>query len=89
MIWKTAHITPTSTIQCSCPPGIDQFGASPVGFGKQGFVVLEMYIKDQRGVFNNFVYFPFDKMDDGIQLSDRIVFMRQDDEGSVLLQPEA
>ena len=70
------------------PAGIDEFGAAPVGFGQQGIVVKEYYSKDHRGVFNNYVFFPFEKMDDGIQLTDRIIFMRESGEGSQILQPE-
>lgn len=70
------------------PAGIDGFGAAPVGFGQQGVVVKEYYSKDDRGVFNNYVFFPFEKLDDGIQLTDRIIFMRESGEGSQILQPE-
>lgn len=70
------------------PAGIDQFGASPEGFGEQGFVIHEFYSKNHRGVFENFVYIPYEKMNDGMQLSDRILFMRHDDDGYHLIQPE-
>lgn len=70
------------------PAGIDEFGASPKCFGQEGFIVYEVYSKDHRGVFQNYVYFPFERLDDGIQLSDRIVFM-QTGKGSQILQPEA
>lgn len=70
------------------PTGIDQFGATPMAFGEHGFVVAEGYFKDDRGVYNLYVYYPFEKLNDGMQLSDRIVFMREDADGSHLIQPE-
>ena len=41
-----------------------------------------------RGVFENYVYIPYEKMNDGMQLSDRIMFMRHDDDGYHIIQPE-
>ena len=70
------------------PAEIDQFGAMPLGFGEQGMIIDEAYIKDHRGVYDLYVYYPFEKMNDGMQLSDRIVFMRSDDDGDHILQPE-
>ena len=70
------------------PAGIDAFGAAPLAFGEQGFIVDEAYMKDHRGVYDLYVYYPFEKMNDGMQLSDRLIFMRWDESGYELIQPE-
>ena len=70
------------------PAGIDAFGAAPMAFGEQGFIVDEAYMKDHRGVYDLYVYYPFEKMNDGMQLSDRLIFMRWDESGYELIQPE-
>lgn len=70
------------------PAGINGFGAVPLGFGEQGFIVDEVYMKDRHGVYDIYVYYPFEKMNDGMQLSDRLIFMRWDESGYELIQPE-
>ena len=53
-------------------------------------VIEEFYYdKYQNIVFSDYAYIPFEKLNDGLQLADRICFMRHDEEkGNHLLQPE-
>ena len=73
------------------PDGVSKFGASPRAFGENGFVVEESYSNGYGSIvsLNNIVYIPFEKLNDGFQLSDRILFMRREDgKEYTLVQPE-
>lgn len=86
---ETGEFLPSAFGSLPMPEGIDSISGSIIHVGDTGIIIGEFYTKNHNRVFDEYAYVPFDKMDDGIQLSDRIVFMRQDDEGSVLLQPES
>lgn len=86
---ETGEFLPSAFDSLPMPEGIDSISGSIIHVGDTGIIIGEFYSKNHNPVFDEYAYVPIDKMDDGIQLSDRIVFMRQDDEGSVLLQPEA
>lgn len=73
------------------PDGTSSFGAHPCAFGEHGFVVEEGYSNGYGSIvsLNNIVYIPFEKLNDGFQLSDRILFLRREDgKGYALVQPE-
>ena len=70
------------------PSGIDDFGAS-LTIVDTGLVWCEFYSKDSKGVYDQYAYVPFERLADGMQLSDRMVFIYQDDDGSKLVQPES
>lgn len=70
------------------PAGITSFSASSRAFGEQGMIVVEMYIKENVVVYSDYAYIPFEKMNDGLQLSDRILFVRDDGSKDHLIQPE-
>lgn len=71
------------------PAGIKGFGSSIESFGEQGFLLNEYYSDGNKVLFTQFVYFPYEKMGDGMQLTDRLVFMRHDDDGYHIIQPES
>lgn len=81
------------------PADIQKFGASVEIIGKHGIVLKESYSQWREGenygvtLYSYYSYIPFDKLSDGMQLSDRLVFklhdMRPADDTFTLIQPEA
>lgn len=71
------------------PAGISRFSVSHRALSKYGLIVAEMYMTDNTVERIDYAYIPFDKMNDGLQLSDRILFMREDDSNYQVLQPES
>ena len=74
------------------PEGFDKFYLQFLCVSDDGIVFSEGYYKKQENNrlegYDLFSYVPFSKMDDGLQLSDRMIFMRYDDSGWELIQPE-
>ena len=86
----TYYTTEYDVIPLPRDRGIKGFSASSRIHGEQGMVIEEFYYdKYQNIVFSDYAYIPFEKLNDGLQLADRICFMRHDAEkGNHLLQPE-
>ena len=79
-----------STMQL--PAGVKNLGAGVEIIGEHGIVLREHYSDGYVVLYSYFSYIPFDKLSDGLQLSDRIVFklhdMRPADDYVTVLQPE-
>lgn len=70
------------------PTGITSFGAALHDIGETGLIFQEYYSADHVVQFSNYAYVPFEALSDGMQLSDRLIFMRWDESGHELIQPE-
>ena len=75
------------------PEGIHKFGVEFVCIGDKGIIFREFYYNENANLaidgYSIYVYVPYSKMDDGLQLSDRMIFMRRDDNDYQLIQPES
>ena len=70
------------------PAGITSFGVALHDIGETGLIFQEYYSSDHVVQFSNYAYVPFEALSDGMQLSDRLIFMRWDESSYELIQPE-